>query len=188
MKRILILLVACLCSTTFAGEKSGVEMPDEITIGTKKLVLNGMGNRVFMDFLMKIYVAGLYVEKKSTNAQEILASNEIKHLEMEFKHELVEKKKLIENWENGYKKNCGKSKICDANRDRLRTLLSYMTDMRAKQKMSFTFYPDKVEFKVKGETKPAVEGADFSRIILSIFIGEEPPNKSLKEGLLGLDD
>jgi len=38
---------------------------------------------------------------------------------------------------------------------------------------------------VKGQTKGTIAGADFGKGVFSIFLGPNPPNKGLKNGLLG---
>ena len=42
-------------------EKNGVQMPDEVTVDSQKLVLNGMGMR--KKWLISVYMAGLYLKK-----------------------------------------------------------------------------------------------------------------------------
>jgi hypothetical protein len=43
-----------------------VTLPDTEQVGATKLVLNGMGLRT--EFMVKVYVAGLYLEQKSLGA------------------------------------------------------------------------------------------------------------------------
>src|SRR4051812_33849843 len=69
-----------------AGELKGVKMPDEDTVKGKKLILNGMGLREkeVVGISIKVYVAGLYLEKKSQNGDEILKSDQLKEVRSEF--------------------------------------------------------------------------------------------------------
>lgn len=38
---------------------------------------------------------------------------------------------------------------------------------------------------VKGKDDVVIPGADFQRVLFSIWLGPSPPNVSLREGLLG---
>ncbi len=45
---------------------AGVDLPDTAQVGSTTLVLNGMGLRTKM--MVKVYVAGLYVTQKTSDA------------------------------------------------------------------------------------------------------------------------
>ena len=49
-----------------AATVAGVNLPDTTTVGDKSLVLNGLGLRT--EFMVKVYVGGLYLEHKTTDA------------------------------------------------------------------------------------------------------------------------
>jgi hypothetical protein len=42
-----------------------------------------------------------------------------------------------------------------------------------------------VVVEVKGHVETTIPGADFARALFAIWLGPEPPNTALKEGLLG---
>ncbi len=90
-----------------AAELAGVTMPATATVGGEALVLNGMGIRKAY-LTIKVYVAGLYLKTKSSDAEAILKTTTPKRLDMEFKM-VVERAKIVEAWEKGYKDNCTKS-------------------------------------------------------------------------------
>ena len=70
--------------------------------------------------------------------------------------------------------------------DTLDTLNSHMMDMDVGDTMRFAYLPDDgLEITVKSASKDKIEGADFARTFLSVFIGPKPPNAGLKTGLLG---
>src|SRR5579884_3375051 len=61
---------------------AGVTLPDSVQAGGKTLVLNGVGLRT--KFMVKVYVAGLYLEQKSSDPNAILVSPGPKRLVMHF--------------------------------------------------------------------------------------------------------
>ena len=61
-----------------------------------------------------------------------------------------------------------------------------MVDFKKGQYLTFVGDPAKgVTTDVNGAVGGAIEGADFSTALLSIWIGRKPPNEDLKSGLLG---
>ena len=61
-----------------ARECEGVNMPDQVTVESAKLVLNGMGAREATVFNVNVYVAGLYLLKRSNDGDKICAAEEPK--------------------------------------------------------------------------------------------------------------
>ena len=51
-----------------AAELAGVVMPEQVTVDGKTLVLNGLGLREATFLRVDVYVAGLYLEEKSQDA------------------------------------------------------------------------------------------------------------------------
>jgi hypothetical protein len=65
-------------------------------------------------------------------------------------------------------------------------LTGMFTDFEDGQVVSFTSVPATgVEVAVDGTAKGTIEGDDFSKALLGIWLGPEPPNDDLKSGLLG---
>ena len=56
-----------------AATLAGVTLPDSTQVAGKTLVLNGVGLRT--KFVVKVYVAGLYLEQKSSDPNAILKSD-----------------------------------------------------------------------------------------------------------------
>src|SRR6185503_5799103 len=140
-------LFAALLMTAQAATLGGVTLPNTMDVAGKKLVLNGMGLREATIFKVDVYAAGLYLEKASSNADEILASPGVKHLPMQFVRE-VEAKKIRGAWTEGYEKTCADK--CEAMKPSLEKLNAAMADMNKGDSMAFTFYKDKLVADVKG--------------------------------------
>jgi hypothetical protein len=184
--RILVTMVAALLAfSAMAGELAGVSMPDELDLDGKKLVLNGLGLREASMLKVDVYVAGLYLEQKSSDADAVIASEQYKSIQMVFVRK-VKKKSIIKAWDEGFEKNGGAD--AEALAERVATLNSYMTDFAKGDTMGFTYRPNLGVFvQVNAEPKGQIEGADFARVLLSIWLGPEPPNPGIKEGMLGLE-
>ena len=78
LKRICISLLASamVCSAVLARDIAGVSMPESCTLGQDNLVLNGAGLREKFSIGVDVYVGGLYLKNKTTNALQIINSDE----------------------------------------------------------------------------------------------------------------
>lgn len=185
MKLILALLVTTLAS---AKTFKDVTMEDAVTVVGKNLTINGMGIRVktVMGFPIKIYVAGLYLEKMSSDSDEILKSTQIKQLRMRYLRS-VDRQKLADGFAISYEANCIVE--CDKQKEQVTPLLKALPDSHEKADWLLTFYPDKVEFEVLTDTPHKLEfkSEALSKNLLALFINTKaPPTPELRAGLLGL--
>lgn len=70
LRRIMLLLTLSLVLPVTAAELEGVKMLDSLKLANRDLALNGMGLRT--RFGLKVYVAGLYVSNKSSDANALI--------------------------------------------------------------------------------------------------------------------
>jgi hypothetical protein len=176
-------IFAFLVNPSFAKEQDGIQMPDQIKVGDRTLYLNGMGTRKATVFNVKVYVAGLYLEAPSKIPNEILTSKQIKRMELKFLRD-VSADQLTSAWKEGFEKNC--KPMCKELSPYLAQMNKSMTDAKEGSLMSLTFNPDSLQIQAGNSSPTVLKNSDFSKKILAIWLGEEPPNKELKTGLLGL--
>jgi len=182
MKRAFVLILALAASPALAAQRAGVDVPDTVKAADKTLVLNGIGVRQATIFNVKVYVAGLYVESKSTNPDELIRSAQVKRLDLVFVRD-VDRDDITSAWLKGFKNNTSDlSKL----KDRIGQLNAWMPDMKKRDTMSFLYVPDRgVLVTVNGVAKGTVPGADFASALFSIWLGRDPADDDLKNGLLG---
>ncbi len=167
----------------WAGELAGVTLPEQEQVGSRTLLLNGMGLREATFLKVDVYVAGLYLETKSSDAEAIIRSDQAKRLAMHFVR-AVGRKDLVKAWDESFKENAGASLA--ALKDRVATLDSYMADVPNGATLSFTYLPGAgVTVEMQGTVKGIIPGTDFAETLFSIWLGSFPPNPGLKIGLLG---
>ncbi len=182
MRSLWMMAFLLVAAPAFGAERAGVKMPDTITVAGKQLVLNGLGVREATIFNVDVYVAGLYLEAKSSNGDQIASSEQVKRINMVFVRD-VDRSDIVDAFRDGFKRNGG-----DMNKlkDRLGKLNGWMTDIKKGQTLSFTYEPGKgTTVELKGEVKGVIEGADFATAVFRNYIGPKPPNSGLKNGLLG---
>lgn len=177
---LLLILVLLTASPAAAGTLEGVTMPDTMQVNGKTLVLNGMGLR---RKIVKVYVAGLYLPAKETNAEKILAADTERSLTMEFVRE-VEKEKVCKAWHDGLKANSPSK--ADALKGQFDTVCSFMGDVDSGEKLNFTYVPGQgTSISVNGVVKGTIPGKDFADAMFACWIGPNPPGADFKAGLLG---
>lgn len=182
MKKLLVLTLLMTGATAvWAGELAGVTMPDTAQVGGDDLVLNGMGLR--KKAFIKVYVAGLYLADRNSDAAAILAEDSPRKTLMNFRYG-VKAKQLCDAWKEGLEKNTpGASSEVKAD---FETLCGYMADMEKGEEMAYTYEPGKgTTVEAKGSIMGTIEGKPFADALWACWVGPEPPGKAFKEGLLG---
>lgn len=178
-----VALAGSLALPAAAAELAGVVMPDQIALDGKTLLLNGLGLREATFLRVDVYVAGLYLEEKSQDADEILAADRARRLSMQFVRS-VGKEDQVKHWSEGFEKNSGAD--LPALKDRIKTLGSWMVDVSSGDTLALTYLPEKgTTVEIKGKTVGTIPGADFGRAVFALWLGPSPPNSGLKDGLLG---
>ena len=181
---VVMMMVAALLAVPalHAATLAGVTMPDEVTVAGKTLKLNGMGLR--KKFVIKVYVAGLYLAQPSHDAAQIVAPDEIKRIDMHFLTNKATKKKMDEAWREGFEKNSPQDYA--ALKERVEQFADFFPDMKDGDVIELTIIPGEgTTAALNGEVKGKIDGADFAAALMRVWLGPEPPSEGLKEGLLG---
>jgi hypothetical protein len=177
-----LILALALGAPLTAATLAGVTMPDSITVAGKTLALNGMGVR--SKLVIKVYVGGLYLEQKSTDAVAILQSDTIKRLVLHFIYSEVSKEQMAEAWSEGFAGNLpdkGKSL-----KPQIDQFLAAAETMKKDEQMMVTYVPGTgTTLTIRGRDMLTVPGAEFGRAVFGIWLGPKPPSGGLKNGLLG---
>ena len=180
-----VCLTACLATPVRAGERAGITLPDQATVEGRTLVLNGMGLRKATWLRVKVYVAGLYLEEKSPDADAILGPERTKQIVLVFVR-AVGREDLLKAWDESFKENAGADFA--ALEGRITTFHGWMPSRVAKgDTFTFTYLPETgVLVTVKEETRGTIPGADFARALFANWLGARTASPAVKAGLLGL--
>ena len=164
-----------------AGTLAGVTLPDSAQVAGKALVLNGMGLRTKM--FVKVYVAGLYLEQKSSDPAAIMKSDTPWQIVMKFLYS-PSKSQMSDAFEEGFKNNSPDAlKTMKPDIDKL---LAALEDMKSGGEMVFTYMPGTgTTLAINGNDKLTIAGQPFQQALLSVWLGPKPPNANLKSGMLG---
>jgi hypothetical protein len=168
-----------------AATLAGVDVPDTMRIDGHNLVLNGFGIRTLTFLKVKIYVAGLYLPKKSSNAQAILASPGPKVIALHHIHS-GSKSQVQDRYREGEKVNCGGGG-CDASLQADFERLVASAEPVSEGDVTLYVVTDK-SFRVvfNGREVIAFAGNRLGNMIIEGFIGARPPSEDLRDALLGV--
>ncbi len=164
-----------------AGTLAGVTLPDTVQIGSTKLVLNGVGLR--KKFVVKVYVAGLYLEQKSSDADAIIKAAAPRQVVMHFVRD-VSKDQMADAFNESFSNNAPEArKTVKAEIDRL---LGALESVKEGDEMVFICVPGKgTTLAINGKEKLTIAAPAFAPVLLSVWLGPKPPNADLKKGMLG---
>jgi hypothetical protein len=179
----LSLATFALANAADAGNKAGVAMPETTMVAGKQLHLNGMGLREATWLKVDVYVAGLYVERVSSDADTLVTSNQTKLLVLRFVRD-VDRPDIVKAWRDGFRNNAAAA--LPAIRRQTNLLDSWMVSFAKGDTLAFAYVPGEgVHVDINQRRKGTLQGEDFARSLFAIWLGPKPPNKSLKRGLLG---
>ncbi|HSS50113.1 MAG TPA: chalcone isomerase family protein [Thermoanaerobaculia bacterium] len=178
----LALLSLLLVVPAGAASLAGVNLPDKTDVKEQSLVLNGIALRT--KYLIKVYVAGLYLPQKEKSAAKILAADSTRQQVMHFLYG-VSKAQMCDAWNDGLALNTPNASA--EVKKAFTTLCSWMEAIPKGNKLVLTYLPGEgTQVQVNGEQKGMLRGKATADAILSTWIGPKPdPGQDFKKALLG---
>ena len=163
----------------FAMTVDGVKIPDTVTVGDKTLKLNGAGVR--KRAIVRVYIAGLYLENNSKDAAAIIASGETKSMRLRMMR-AVEGPKISGAIGEGFQLNSASS--MSELKDRLAKFAKMIPDVKEGDEIAMTWVPSQgTVISVRGTTTGTIEGRDFADALFSVWLGANPVQDDLKAAL-----
>ena len=162
---------------------SASDAPQSIEFEGSNLILNGQGKRVV--FFMKVYEGSLYLEHKTSDAEEIINSNIPMALRIDVTSEMVTadamKKALSEGLEKSTNNNT--SHILD---EIEQLSSSFNSAVSTGDFYEFIFIPEIGTHVIKNnELVELIPVFDFKKAFFGIFPSNNPIQKNLKKAMLG---
>lgn len=163
---------------------SGVTLPGTMKVGNSNLILNGGGVRVKL--FMDMYVAGLYTGAKSNSGDAIAKANEAGAVRLHIVSSLVTTDRMKEAIIEGFKKSTGgNTAALQARIDKFVAVFSLEPIVKGNE-FDIQYAPGEGTKVYKGgKLLQTVDGQDFKAALWGIWLGNDPVDKGLKEGMLG---
>ena len=176
-------IVALLSFATAWVARADAAPTAAIDIDGKGLKLNGTGVRRKSIFRIQVYRANLYLESPAGNAEEILAKDGARRLELVIMHN-APKRRIEDEFREGIASNAGTTLGSIA--ARLDAFVGGLADLHEGQQLSITYMPGKgTTLSCPGGRKVVILGKDFADAVFAAWLGKIPLDGDLKQALLG---
>ena len=177
-----ILLLFLLAAPAFAAEVAGVKIDEQTRVGSAELVLKGAGLR--KRFFLQVYAMGLYVADR--NADPVTQPG-AKRIAIHMLRD-VDADQFVGALSDGIRDNhsAAEAKALEPRVAQLGAILAALKEAKKGMLITLDGVPGGTLVSVDG--KPAgkpIEGEDFYRALLRIWVGEKPVQDDLKKALLG---
>lgn len=184
---VLLILTSVLPSVFFeeagAATLGDVSIPDTVTIDNTRLQLNGAGYRT--KFVFRIYVGALYTEDKVGSRDAVQTLKGPKRVLMHMVYDEVGHEKMADAWKEGFEENNSDAQLKKL-RSRLQTFIGFFPDLKEGDIIYLDYIPGSgTRVTINDSVKGFVEGDDFYRALLDVWLGEEPADDELKAAMLG---
>lgn len=179
-------LMATLSINAQPIEMEGQKFEPTVQVGGQTLSLNGVGLR--RRAIFKVYVAGLYVAQKSTNAATLISDKGARRVSLRMLRD-VDADSFVDAFNEGLKNNLSDAQFA-ALKPQIETLTATMKSIGEAKKgdaINFDYTPEGgTRISVNGQPRgDPIPGAEFFPAVLRIWLGEKPSDESLKKGMLG---
>lgn len=179
----IILVTMFLASSVYALDVAGVNIPETISAADKTLVLNGAGSR--SKYFMKVYVSGLYLPQKSSNAQAIINADEPQAIRLVTTSKLITSQRMEETVREGFAKSTN-GNIAPI-KDKIDTFVNVFKEpIKLGDVFELVNIPGKgISAMKNGVVKITIPGMEFKKALFGIWLGDNPAQESLKNQMLG---
>jgi len=164
-------------------ELGGITMPDQLQADGQTLVLNGAGIRG--KFVFDLYVAGLYLTQKNSDAEQIIQADKAMALRLDIISSKITSEKMTEATREGFEKSTNN------NTDPISTkigqfLAAFDAEIVEGDVFEFIYVPGSgVEVLKNGAKHATVPSLAFKQALFGIWLSDKPVKEKLKNQLLG---
>ncbi len=179
-----VLFSFILLFTTFsASALDGI--PKAMIVGGKTLALNGAGTRT--KFIISVYHAGLFLEKKSSNAAEIMGANTPMAIRMKVVSGLASADKMKSALTEGFANSTG-GKTAPIQPQINQFLAAAFKNKVNKGDVFDLVYTPQAGTQIisKGKNLTTVKGLPFKKALFGIWLSNKPAQANLKKAMLGM--
>lgn len=185
MKKLILILLLSFPMQAFAVTLAGVDMPDRASVGANNLLLNGAGIRT--RFMFKVYVGALYLGEKRATDEAVLADEKPKRLALHILRHL-EAGELMEALRKGLLANLTADEFAPlaARFVQFTKVFRDVGQVNNGDVITIDYLPGVgTVVGVNGKERWRMQGEDFYRGMLKIWLGNKPVQEDLKKELLG---
>lgn len=162
----------------------GIKLKDSLKLGDAELHLNGAGMR--SKFFIDFYIAALYLNEKTEDAQKIIESDETMVLQIHVISKLITSENLSRGTSEGFTKSTnGNTSAIQSEIDEF--LGAFKDTIKVGDVFEIVYLPGQGVTVIKNRhiTKRMSVSMEFKRALFGIWLSDKPAQASLKMSLLG---
>jgi hypothetical protein len=163
---------------------NGVTLPATMKAGDASVSLNGGGIRKKVFF--KLYVGGLYLSEKSSDAAAIVNADKAMAVKLQITSSMISSDNMSEAILEGFETSTG------GKTEPLKAKIAAFVNTFKKDEIvegnvfDIVYVPGKgVESYKNGKLQGTIEGMDFKKALFGIWLGSKPADDDLKTAMLG---
>lgn len=184
MKKLLFMFIAVIISSAGNAQTKvgGVILPATQEFQGKTLHLNGAGVR--SKLWIDLYAAGLYLQKPSTSAQQVLQAEEPMGFRLHIVSKLISSSKMVDAVTEGFEKSTnGNTAPIQKEIDQL--LGFFREDISKNDIFDLIYVPGKGTVAYKnGKESGSIKGLEFKKALFGIWLSNHAADDKLKDNLL----
>lgn len=184
MRKLIIALLALgTAATALAAEVGGVRLDDQVSVGGQELLLNGAGVRT--RFMLKVYVASLYLSKKAADLPAVLAAGP-RRIQMNLLRNLSPEQ-LVDALVEGLHENnpAPEMSAIKVQTDQMVAIIKAFKEVKEKDVVTLDFVDGATKVSLNGESRGAIVGEAFNKALTRVWLGDKPVQADLKKAMLG---
>jgi hypothetical protein len=164
---------------------NGITLPATIKKDNAELLLNGGGVRKKVFF--KLYVAGLYVQSKTSNGYEVIMNDKEMLMRLTITSGMISSDNMSEAIEEGFKKSMNSNTVPLKDKVDLFIGTFKMEAIKEGDVFEILYVPSLgVQTYKNGKLASTIPGLDFKKAVFGIWFSGNPVDGDLKKALLGL--
>lgn len=169
--------------TSSALSLGGITLPDQLQAGDKSLMLNGAGIR--SKFVFDLYVGGLYLISKSSDAAAIINADDPMAIRLHIISSKITSEKMTSATREGFDKSTGGNTApITAEIDQF--LAAFSDEIKEGDVFEFINIPGEGVNVIKnGASKTTIGSTEFKKALFGIWLSDHPVQAKLKDGMLG---
>jgi hypothetical protein len=163
----------------------GVTLPGSVSVGDHELIMNGYGLRRAA-FRVRVYVGALYLTEPMRSTGEIVARHGPSRIALHMLRD-VGRDRLTGAWDDGFRNNTPSEQLAEME-DEVTRFKALFADASEGDRIYIDYIPDDgTRVTINDEERGTIEGAAFNQAVLRIFLGDNPADRNLRDGMLGSD-
>ncbi len=181
---IVVFLVCAPPTRSDAATIEGVTFPPNLTAEGRTLHLNGVGLRTLTLFNIHAYVAALYLEQPSRDADAIEASSETKMLILQYLR-AASKEQVQSIFRQSATRSCDVGGCPASDTQDFERLVVLFPAVKPGDYTTYVFTRSGMQVLMNNAPLATFDNPDFARRVLGAFLGPQAAQPSLRDALLG---